>query len=111
MSVANSEPTGGAGSGRWEPASTVRDSSRQQTAQPSLGLRGKRASRTVMPSKPERRQPGRGRFANHPPDWRALFPEGARAGRATEAHLAPRSPVRKAISNTWVRLLIKAKNV
>jgi len=35
---------------------TVRDGSRQKTAQPSRGLRGKRASGPVPPSKPERRR-------------------------------------------------------
>ncbi len=35
---------------------TVRDGSLQQTAQPSLGLRGKRACEPVPPSKPERRR-------------------------------------------------------
>ena len=35
---------------------TVRDGSLQQTAQPSLGLRGKRAREPVPPSKPERRR-------------------------------------------------------
>jgi hypothetical protein len=58
MSVASSEVSSeGAESGRWvrstPPSAT---GSRQQTAQPSLGLRGKRASEPVPPSKPERRR-------------------------------------------------------
>ena len=39
-------------------ANTVRDGSRAQSAQPSLGLRGKRASGPVTPSNPERRRRG-----------------------------------------------------
>jgi len=57
MSVASSESRRGAESGRWvrsiPPSAT---GSRQQTALPSLGLRGKRASGPVPPSKPERRR-------------------------------------------------------
>lgn len=67
MSVANSEPTAELGAVGASAANTVRDGSRAQTAQPSLGLRGKRASRPVPPSKPECRRRGRRQFANYPP--------------------------------------------